>query len=168
MSLTKAQVRVALTSPRSELSLIEFWLTGVVRVLSIVPLVAPSDWTGQSGSRGAIRHAGDFADLVVTWQQEAPITVGRSPHLGTLRSRPARVRTGNHRQGGWLVVNGPGITPAVLEQEIAVTDLAPTIAALFGITLSGVQGSPIPVRDTQRSGNASKASRPPRPAPPAS
>src|SRR5207244_1414955 len=29
-------------------------------------------------------HAGDFADLVVTWQQEAPITVGRSPHLGTL------------------------------------------------------------------------------------
>ena len=87
-------------------------------------------------------HAADFADLIVVWESHAPITAARSPRLGLIRVQAPRLRTGNHRDGGWLVACGPGITPAILEQSLGVTDLAPTVAARFGLTLDGVRGSP--------------------------
>jgi predicted AlkP superfamily phosphohydrolase/phosphomutase len=94
-------------------------------------------------------------DLLVEWSDTAPTgttalaggaaasVTARSRDLGVLVGTNDYGRTGEHRPGGWLVVAGPGITTARLSRDVSLLDVAPTIAALLGVTLTDVDGRPI-------------------------
>ena len=64
------------------------------------------------GSCTAPRVADEFADLLVVWSQDGPITAARSsrsPSIGIVRSPTPAVRTGNHTSHGWAVAAGPRV-----------------------------------------------------------
>ena len=88
--------------------------------------------------------ADDFVDALVLWRADAPINGAASDRVGVIRAPQPPMRSGNHRGGGWFAVAGPGIASTGLTVHGEVVDLAPTIAALLGITLDDVDGHPIP------------------------
>ena len=104
--------------------------------------------TGRSAVRRVVNAddvAGRFPDdglpdLLVEWDDHGRGDTLYSPRLGLLASPSATVRSGDHREGGGLfIAHGPGIAPATLT-GIAPEDIAPTIAALCGVSLRDVDG----------------------------
>jgi predicted AlkP superfamily phosphohydrolase/phosphomutase len=84
--------------------------------------------------------SGDLFDLIVIWDQRRPITGVRSDRVGVVHTPLPPQRSGNHPNGGgWFVMAGPGIEPAVLDAT-SVVDLAPTIASLLGTELTNLDG----------------------------
>ncbi|HEX4979550.1 MAG TPA: alkaline phosphatase family protein [Acidimicrobiales bacterium] len=99
---------------------------------------------------GRIDH---LPDLLVDWcWDDAAIESICSPGVGTVR-RPRRgpsspvndFRTGDHRPSGAVAIAAPWLSPGRLPDPLAVTDLAPTICALLGVDLPGVDGRPVHV-----------------------
>jgi predicted AlkP superfamily phosphohydrolase/phosphomutase len=89
-------------------------------------------------------HASAYADLLVVWRADAPIRRAVSDAVGIIGSGPPhRDRTGNHRPGGWFLAAGPGIAPGTLDAPAAIVDLAPTVGAILGVALRGMEGAPI-------------------------
>jgi hypothetical protein len=43
-----------------------------------------------------------------------------------------------------VVAQGKGITPGAIRGEVRMIDLAPTFAAMQGVTLDDVDGAPVP------------------------
>lgn len=97
--------------------------------------------------RGDLLFAGpfrnEFPDLVIEWNDEAPIPALRSPSIGELRVDSPNPRTGDHRPQGLVMVRSTDLAPRELEGELAIVDLAPTMAARLGVELSGIDGKPI-------------------------
>jgi predicted AlkP superfamily phosphohydrolase/phosphomutase len=97
--------------------------------------------------RGDLLFAGpfrdQFPDLVIEWNHDAPIPAVRSPHVGELRVDSPNPRTGDHRPKGLVLARSMDLAPQALEGEMALIDLAPTLAARLGVTLSGIEGKPI-------------------------
>ena len=83
-------------------------------------------------------------DLLIDWDRTAPITAVASPTIGEIRGEPHGVRTGDHRPTGFIAVNGPGVEPGAIRSEVRNIDLAPTFAAMQGVSLGDVDGMPIP------------------------
>lgn len=95
-------------------------------------------------------------DLLVDWDDEAPTGSSHhaggadatvrlhSPGIGSLEGTNQYHRTGDHRIGGIFVAAGGGIRPGTLHRTISTLDIAPTLAALLGETLTGVDGEVIP------------------------
>lgn len=81
----------------------------------------------------------DFADLLLVWNTDRAVTGVRGPGLAEVRGRATR-RTGNHRQGGWITIAGPAIVPSVVPPTMELVDVAPTLAGLVGVELTGVEG----------------------------
>ena len=79
-------------------------------------------------------------DLVVEWDASEPITEVTSPRIGTVKGDNPDHRSGDHRPTGLLVVTGPGTRPGYLGAPIQATDIAPTIASLFGVRLPASDG----------------------------
>jgi predicted AlkP superfamily phosphohydrolase/phosphomutase len=107
--------------------------------------------TGRSAVRGVVRAddlAGNFADdgladLLVEWDDHGRGHAMYSPALGLIPGSITTARSGDHREGGGLmVVRGTGITSQQLS-GVAPEDLAPTIAALCGVSLTGIDGQPV-------------------------
>ena len=98
--------------------------------------------------RGDLLFAGpfrdEFPDLVVEWNQEAPIPTVCSPRIGELHAYSPNPRTGDHRPKGLVLARSADLVPCVLGGEMALVDLAPTLAARLGVALSGLDGKPIP------------------------
>ncbi|HLF71747.1 MAG TPA: hypothetical protein VI759_06320, partial [Dehalococcoidia bacterium] len=69
-----------------------------------------------------------FADLLVVWANDAPITALASPRIGTIEAMATRERSGNHREGGWFASNA-AIAPC------SALDLGPAVAAMLGVSL---------------------------------
>jgi predicted AlkP superfamily phosphohydrolase/phosphomutase len=86
---------------------------------------------------------GALPDLLVEWSTETAIDAVRSPRLGTVRKPYRGPRTGHHRREGFLACRGPAIEPGELDAPIDMVDVAPTIAALLGVELGGVDGRPV-------------------------
>ncbi len=63
-----------------------------------------------------------------------PIAEVTSPRIGTVKGDNPDHRSGDHRPTGLLVVTGPGTRPGN-GRPIQSTDIAPTIASLFGVRL---------------------------------
>ena len=82
-------------------------------------------------------------DLVVDWNRDAPITDARSAKVGTIRGMTQATRSGDHRPPGLLAVRGPGTVPGRFAPNVKATDLAPTIAAFFGVEMADIDGRPI-------------------------
>jgi predicted AlkP superfamily phosphohydrolase/phosphomutase len=90
---------------------------------------------------------GDLPDLLVDWDDGVPTgsslhgggaaaTVRvHSPRIGTLKGTNRYHRTGDHRIGSLLVAAGGGIRPGTLSRTVSTLDIAPTIAALLGVSL---------------------------------
>jgi predicted AlkP superfamily phosphohydrolase/phosphomutase len=97
--------------------------------------------------RGDLLFAGpfrnQFPDLVIEWNYEAPIPAVRSPRAGELRVESPNPRTGDHRPKGLVLARCADLAPHALEGEMALVDLAPTLAARLGVEVSGIDGKPI-------------------------
>ena len=97
--------------------------------------------------RGDLLFAGpfrnQFPDLVIEWNHEAAIPAVRSPCVGELRVESLNSRTGDHRPKGLVLARCPDLAPHALEGEMALVDLAPTLAARLGVEVSGIDGKPI-------------------------
>ncbi len=52
-------------------------------------------------------------------------------------------RPGDPRPGGLLIASGPGMPKGALLPEIALEDLAPSIAARFDVVLDDIDGRPV-------------------------
>ncbi|GEM_PF-6636888 len=52
-------------------------------------------------------------------------------------------RNGDHRDRGLFIERGAPFRTMRLSQPVSVTDIAPTLAALVGVGLEGVDGRPI-------------------------
>jgi predicted AlkP superfamily phosphohydrolase/phosphomutase len=83
-------------------------------------------------------------DLFVRWNRNQPITRMASPKIGIITGEDHSThRTGDHRPGGLLFLRGPGISERTVPGEVRDEDIAPTLAALLGVELEGVDGRSI-------------------------
>jgi predicted AlkP superfamily phosphohydrolase/phosphomutase len=87
--------------------------------------------------------SGSFADLLVLWRPDRPVTAVRSPRVGVVRSPTPQARSGNHRAGAWFVAAGPGICPTSWDEPAQVVDLTASVAAVAGVKLDMVDGQVI-------------------------
>src|SRR5439155_18138859 len=92
----------------------------------------------------------NLADLIVVWEQTAPITAVESPTVGIIRGSPPQARSGNHRDGGWFIAVGPTIPAQHAVPPVSAHDLAPTVAHLLGVSLAEADGSRISALETAR------------------
>ena len=84
----------------------------------------------------------DLPDLLVEWHHDFPVRAATSPLTGLVRGRYGGVRTGDHRPDGFVLARGPVRAAGTVARNLRVEDLAPTIAALLGVTLDQVDGRP--------------------------
>ena len=80
---------------------------------------------------------------MVEWNHDAPIPAVRSQRVGEIRVESLNPRTGDHRPKGLVLARSTDLTPQALEGDMALVDLAPTLAARLGVALSGIDGKPI-------------------------
>ena len=107
--------------------------------------------TGRGVVSGVIRvadvcegpHLDELPDLLVDWDRSAPISDVTSPVIGRVTGKYASSRSGDHRLEGQVLVTGPGSEAFDLRSRVDLVDLAPTLAAHFGITLEAVDGRPL-------------------------
>ena len=89
-------------------------------------------------------RVGDLPDLLVQWNRDAPIAQVQSPKTGTVLHKYQSGRTGDHRPEGILFAHGSWVKPGLIgSSALPVIDLAPTIAALLGVSLPNIDGQPI-------------------------
>jgi predicted AlkP superfamily phosphohydrolase/phosphomutase len=81
-------------------------------------------------------------DLLVDWNRSRPIRAVRSAKLGEIRQEPHPLRSGDHRPGGLFALRSPGLATGPRSERVPVEDLAPTLAALLGVELPGIDGTP--------------------------
>jgi predicted AlkP superfamily phosphohydrolase/phosphomutase len=100
-------------------------------------------------------HLDALPDLLVDWSDEVPTgssEVGRGT-AAKVRAHSAKIgvvegindygRTGEHRIEGLLVGAGAGIRHGRVDRAVSVMDVAPTIAAMFGVPLDDPDGQVI-------------------------
>ncbi len=102
--------------------------------------------TGQQAVREVTRidqvYTGELInqlpDLIVQWSGDAPISALNSPRIGEVVGSEISQRSGEDRSDGFLFVAGPDISQGGSLQEVVgdLTDLAPTITALLGTSLT--------------------------------
>ena len=92
---------------------------------------------------GPMRKA--LPDLLFEWEKSGPINRVASPKIGTVVRRYHGVRTGDHvHKRGLVLGSGDGIASGPIDHSIRAIDLAPTFAALLGVSGDGFAGVPIP------------------------
>ena len=106
----------------------------------------------RTGDLYAGEHLDALPDLLVEWNDTQPLessalgdatrgrTRARIPGLGVVEGVNDYARTGEHRPDGWFVAAGPGIAHRRLSSEASILDLAPTAAAILGVSMTGVDG----------------------------
>jgi predicted AlkP superfamily phosphohydrolase/phosphomutase len=116
--------------------------------------------TGAPAVSRVVRSAGhysgraqqDLPDLLVHWSDEVPtgcagvgsegsgrVTLS-SPKLGRLEGTNDFGRTGEHRPHGFCIVARPEDHGSAHGQEIRLIDLAPSLAAAYGVVLPEARG----------------------------
>jgi hypothetical protein len=87
------------------------------------------------------RVADEFADLLVVWSQDGPITAARSGAVGVVRGTPPHRRTGNHRTDGWVVVSNGAREVGLGSAALRAHELAGLVSAFLSATESNVKPS---------------------------
>jgi len=83
-------------------------------------------------------HLDGLADLMVVWEEDAPIRALASPTIGTVAGSPSdemamtAVRSGGHRDEAFLAAAGPQIRTDAFRGAGSVMDIAPTVLRLLG------------------------------------
>jgi predicted AlkP superfamily phosphohydrolase/phosphomutase len=83
-------------------------------------------------------------DLFVEWAGSQPVVRVRTERGRVVEGYYPDYRTGDHRDDGAVWIIGPGIAGPTPASTVSVTDFAPTIGALLGVPLAGLDGQPIP------------------------
>ncbi len=82
-------------------------------------------------------------DLIVKWRRTEPIRAVSAAQIGTVAMPTHHSRTGSHIEDGMLLAFHPnGPAGGGLSDPIRVLDIAPTLCALHGVALPGVEGRP--------------------------
>ena len=84
-----------------------------------------------------------FPDLLIMWNKDEPILGVTSPNVGEVRMKYDYLRTGDHTFGGLFCAQGPQTEAGKAAQPVVTRDFAPTIGALLGTPLPGLDGQPI-------------------------
>jgi hypothetical protein len=80
------------------------------------------------------RAADEFADLLVEWSQDGPITAATSDAIGVVRGEPPHARSGNHRTGGWAILPGAVPDTAFAADPLRASDFARLLGSLLDET----------------------------------
>jgi predicted AlkP superfamily phosphohydrolase/phosphomutase len=78
-------------------------------------------------------RAEDLPDVAVLWSAEAPIDAVSSPQLGSIRHPIRELRSGNHREEGFLLARGPNFKQGPGEYQGHILQIAPTLLHLHGL-----------------------------------
>jgi predicted AlkP superfamily phosphohydrolase/phosphomutase len=82
-------------------------------------------------------------DIIVTWNNEAQLTVLESPRFGVIKGVSQDARPGTHSPRGFLLAGGPGI-PRDRQERGHLADVAPTVLTLLGLkTPAHMNGCPL-------------------------
>lgn len=111
-------------------------------------LLVVKEETGEPLVREIIRTRDEFRgpfvgvmpDLLVSWNRDSPIMTVSSPSIGRLRHPHPTNRVADHSPGGMFMLSGAGFAPRRLNEDVPVIDLAPSVAALMGVTSALFQG----------------------------
>lgn len=87
--------------------------------------------------------ADDLPDVVVEWSRTEPVRAISSPRVGAIKVPELKWRSGDHRNRGLFLARGAPFRPGRSERPVSVIDIAPTIAALLGVRLDGIDGGPV-------------------------
>ena len=79
------------------------------------------------------------------WNRAGPIFSVASSKVGTVAGTRGGYRTGDHTPDGMFLARGPKVTAGCAPEPVSAMDYAPTVAALLGVDLAGVDGRPISV-----------------------
>lgn len=79
-------------------------------------------------------------DLLVFWNDAAPIRRVRSEKTGVIEGRDRKARTGDHTPLGMFFAGGPRVVPGRVDPAVSVMDFGPTIAERAGVGLERVDG----------------------------
>ena len=90
-----------------------------------------------------VRDSNDeLPDLILEWNRHRPIETVWSAKTGIVHAPYPNWRTGDHRPAGHLFISGPEFVDSEALGEIFIGDLGPTICAMLGYKLTGVDGKP--------------------------
>jgi predicted AlkP superfamily phosphohydrolase/phosphomutase len=83
-------------------------------------------------------------DIIVTWNDEAPISGLTSPRVGLIEEASLDPRTGTHSTSGFLLASGPEIAAGHRGQG-HLLDVAPTVLQLLGLEpgRNTIEGRPL-------------------------
>lgn len=88
-------------------------------------------------------HQNSLPDLLVLWNQSAPITAVASPKIGEIRLQIPEYQTGNHIVNGIYFGCGSSVTANDCSSPASIMDIGPTIAMLLNTKLTNTEGKPI-------------------------
>ena len=108
---------------------------------SLKALINPS--TGRAAVEEVFRvrtlfpgeRAEDLPDVAVLWSAEAPIDEVSSPQLGVIRHTIRELRSGNHREEGFLLARGPNFKQGRANYSGHILQIAPTLLQLHGVAI---------------------------------
>jgi predicted AlkP superfamily phosphohydrolase/phosphomutase len=84
----------------------------------------------------------ELPDVIVTWNDDAPIEALRSPRFGAIAGVNLDPRPGTHSTSGFLVAAGAGVQSGAHGRG-HLTDVAPTVLRLLGLTGPHLDGGPL-------------------------
>lgn len=84
----------------------------------------------------------ELPDIIVTWNDDAPLAALRSPRFGVIEGVNLDPRPGTHSTQGFLIVGGPGIQDGA-QGHGHLVDVAPTVLRLLRVTGHDLDGSPL-------------------------
>ena len=80
-------------------------------------------------------RAEDLPDVAVLWSAEAPMDEVSSPQLGVIRHPIRELRSGNHREEGFLLARGPNFKEGRGDYRGHILQIAPTLLHLHGVAI---------------------------------
>ena len=96
-------------------------------------------------------------DLVVSWNDDAPIVSLDAPGMDRVEAPSPDPRTGTHSTSGFMLAHGSGFAGGVRARG-RLEQVAPTILSLLGLpTESGFDGQPIDLRSSDTNENKQRA-----------
>ena len=91
-------------------------------------------------------RAEDLPDLAVEWADDSPIDSVESVSVGTLSLPVRELRSGNHREGGFLLARGPAFAAGPQRLTGDILQIAPTLLHVHGVPLpTQFESGPLPI-----------------------
>jgi predicted AlkP superfamily phosphohydrolase/phosphomutase len=100
-------------------------------------------------------RAEDLPDIAILWSAEAAIDTVSSPAIGEISRRARELRSGNHREEGFVLARGPAFKSGRARFTGDVLQIAPTLLELHGVAMPR-QFAHGPLTSTLRTANVKR------------